>query len=108
MASCRDIDRLAQRIRRIVAGNTCLAAAVRRYIDATFADPSPSTLAAVLAEPVTSESAPLCELIFFPNLDLQLEIEDFLLAKRFEASDEAALVRCFQTQPPVAGFYYGK
>ena len=108
MASCRDIDRLAERIRRFMIGQTCPGSALRRYIDETFSNPSPSALAAVLAAPVTGESAPLFELIFFPDLALQLEIEDFLLAQRFEPPDEVALARCFQSRPLEAGFSYGE
>lgn len=74
-AGRRSVD---DRLREILAAGLDLTAETVRFIDSTFSHPSAAELAAILADEAAPERDSLLELLFSPDEDLQIEVEDLL------------------------------
>ena len=63
------------------------------YIDSTFLTPSLPELAEILGDESNCETDSLLELIFFPDLTLQVQLEDLLESADFKIEDEEIIFR---------------
>lgn len=75
---------LAQWLRSVLAQGLPQTESVSEYIEATFGT---TDLAAIIAEEATGEVDSLLELIFFPDMDLQIRYESHWGAESFSTSD---------------------
>lgn len=86
------LDPLAAAIRRLFDGHIVLSADAKHYIDSTLSHPTPEELAAVLADDGHPEHDPLMEMICFPEVAFQVEIEPMAQALRCNDDDLARLL----------------
>ena len=63
------------------------------YIDSTFSTPSLPELSEILCDESNCETDSLLELIFFPDLSLQVQLEDLLESADFRVEDEGIISR---------------
>jgi hypothetical protein len=85
MASATASARIAAHLREILEAGLDLTPETLSFIDSTFSHPSAAELAAILGDDAAPERDSLLELLFSPDEDLQLALEDFLDARQ-EAS----------------------
>jgi hypothetical protein len=84
--------RLARHITNIIAGGFRLTDDVWDFISATDAEPNPAYLKSLLKPPISDESEPLLELIFFPDETMQARLEVALNRQTVSARDEGQLI----------------
>ncbi len=90
---------------RIVAGienGGRLSRRVLGYIETSLFSPDPDSLAAFLADDDDCERDSLLDLIFFPDHDLQIDIEPLLESRIFSREDEETLDRLLVNQTVTA------
>jgi hypothetical protein len=66
------------------------------YIDSTFACPGANNFREILAGSGDCETEPLLDLIFFPNIEMQEQLEPVLAAHGFDDNDVENLIRALQ------------
>ena len=91
---------LADKIKSILARGFTLNEAAVHYIDSTFSNPSSESLQAIIHEDDAGEVGPLYELLFFPDLSVQLELEDLLNGEAYTKGDEETILRMLALQLP--------
>lgn len=91
---------LADKIKSILARGFTLNEDAVHYIDSTFSNPTSESLQAIIHEDDTGEVGPLYELLFFPDLSVQLELEDLLNRAAYTKGDEETILRMLTLQLP--------
>ena len=90
---------LADRILDCLSRKITLSDDVIHYIDSTFSSPTADDLQKILQDDGDCEKDPLIELLFFPDENLQIELEDILENHRYSKQDEAILQACLSAEP---------
>ena len=88
MTSINKAKLLADRILKILEDGIFLSDEVIHYIDSTFSNPSIGELKDILQDDTNCEKDSLVELLFFPDRQLQYQLEDLLENETFEKEDE--------------------
>ncbi|MCG6908513.1 MAG: hypothetical protein LJE94_00140 [Deltaproteobacteria bacterium] len=97
---------MAEKIRQYVEKGILPGPDVRHYIASTFSHPTRRDLQTILNDRGNCERETLLELIFFPDLELQVALEDTIEAGRFHRDAEADVLRRLMRKKPVAAFFY--
>ncbi len=79
---------LADEILKILSNGLTLGSDVIHYIDSTFSNPSIEELKDILQDDTNCEKDSLVELLFFPDMQLQYQLEELLENEAFEKEDE--------------------
>ena len=79
---------LADEILKILSNGLTLSNDVIHYIDSTFSNPGIDELEEILGDDSNCEKDSLVELLFFPDEQLQYQLEDLLENRQFEKEDE--------------------
>jgi hypothetical protein len=79
---------LADEILKILSKGLTLGSDVIHYIDSTFSNPSIEELKDILQDDSNCEKDSLIELLFFPDKQLQYQLEELLENETFEKEDE--------------------
>ncbi len=87
-ATSEDRRHLLVRIIEALENGGGLTDAILDYIDASLFPPEPDRLASFLADDTNSERDSLLDLIFFPDLAVQMDLEPLLEASRCSAGDK--------------------
>jgi len=90
---------LAQRIREIFRAGLHADADTLHYIRTVFSDPGLPELAEILEDDDNAENCSLTELLFFPDENLQMELEDLLEQQNFETEDLRNILDCLYAEP---------
>ena len=88
MTSTNKCRLLSDKILEILENGILLSDEVIHYIDSTFANPSIEELKEVLKDDSNCEKDSLIELLFFPDKQLQYQIEALLESQQFEKENE--------------------
>ena len=88
MTSMDKAKLLADRILEILENGILLSDEVVHYIDSTFSNPSIEELKDILQDDTNCEKDSLIELLFFPDKQLQNQLEDLLENETFKEEDE--------------------
>lgn len=100
------VIRLAEKIRTLFGRGLEISADSLQYINATFSFPTAAQVGAICADPGNCERYPLLELLFFPDRNIQAELEEMLSRWHYGDKDPAALVDCLGRQPLRVRFYF--
>ncbi len=98
--------RLAERIAALLAEGIRLDPTVLHYIDSTFCEPTPETVADLLAGGPDGDAGPLIELIFFPDEAFQARLEPLLEAERFIPADEGPVLEALRHLRPETRLHF--
>ena len=90
---------LAARLLAVFQQGFELSPEVVHYIDSTFFHPSREELQTIMRDESNAELDSLRELLVFPDLSIQLEIESLLAQAPFGAGDETHLIEALCAQP---------
>ncbi|MFY9941220.1 MAG: hypothetical protein WAK57_03530 [Desulfobacterales bacterium] len=96
------VERVVERIIRVLTEGVDLGSEAWHFIESTFPDTSASDLADLMVAGEDVEAAPLIELLFFPDERLQTRLEGLLSCLVLEAGAETAVADRLQAQKPVA------
>jgi len=88
MDSEEKCERLADEIRSILGDGITLSNDVVHYIDSTFSNPTTKELQTILHDDSNCEKDSLMELLFFPDVSLQLQVEQLLEDFQLGETDE--------------------
>ena len=97
---------LADRILEILDQGVVLGDEVIQYIDSTFSNPTTEELNGILQDESNCEKEPLVELLFFPDEDIQVQLEEFLEDIRFERKDEEEVLNYLCQKPLLIVFHF--
>lgn len=90
------IQILVNAIAHLMDRGITLDDAAVHYIDSTFACPGAEDFRQILADAGNCETETLYELIFFPDLRMQEQLEPVLAAHVFDGNDVEAVIRAIQ------------
>jgi len=93
MTMPQHLKQLEHAIESIWRRGLALSPDALHYIDSTFSTPSLPELAEILGDESNCETDSLLELIFFPDLPLQVQLEDLLENADFRVEDEEIISR---------------
>ena len=88
MDSEEKCHRLADKIRSILGDGITLSTDVVHYIDSTFSNPTTEELQTILHDDSNCEKDSLMELLFFPDVSMQLQVEQLLEDFQLGETDE--------------------
>ena len=91
---------LAEKIKAILARGFMLSDDAVHYIDSTFSNPSTESLHSIIKDDDGSEIEPFYELLFFPDVSMQMELEDILNQDGFTKEDEKTVLQMLTAQLP--------
>jgi hypothetical protein len=97
---------LADKILEILDEGMVLGDEVIQYIDSTFFNPTIEELKNILQEDSSCEKESLVELLFFPDENIQLELEEFLEDNCFEQEDEKKVLKYLCQKPLLIVFHF--
>ncbi|MCU0559294.1 MAG: hypothetical protein MUD16_03795 [Desulfobacterales bacterium] len=95
-----ELERLAARIRAILARGVTASPQVMGFIESTLPLGGPPKIASALADACAGEAEPVLALLFFPEESLQAEIEELLAGRALTAADEQRLAARL-AEPPL-------
>ena len=96
------VERVAAEIIRVLGEGYDLGPEAWHFIQSTFPDNSAAQLAELMTAGEDLEAAPLVELLFFPDEDLQVRLEGMLSSLLLQPQDQAAVVARLAARGPVA------
>lgn len=97
---------LGEKIAELIRNGITLTDDVIHYIDSTFLTPSAEALSRILADPSNCEAETLCELIFYPDRQMQLTIEPALTEASYNEADvESAASYLMQQKQDIAVYF---
>jgi hypothetical protein len=99
MESVDKCDRLADEIKKILAGGISLSSDVIHYIDSTFSNPTVSELQSVLQDDSNCEKDSLMELLFFPDESMQVQLEEVLENLQIREQDKNGVLDSLRRKP---------
>jgi hypothetical protein len=101
MSTIEKCNQLANKIRQILNNGITLDGDVVHYIDSTFSNPTVEELQAILHDESNCEKDSLIDLLFFPDSNMQLELEEMLENFQLEKQDETCVLEALgqETQP---------
>ena len=97
---------LADEILKILHRGITLGSEVVHYIDSTFANPSIDELREILQDDSDCEKDSLVELLFFPDKQLQYQLEDLLEKEAFKKKDEKEILEHLYRNPLELEFHF--
>ncbi len=97
---------LAEKIKAILARGFMLSDDAVHYIDSTFSNPSTESLHSIIKDDDGSEIEPLYELLFFPDVSMQMDLEDILNQNDFTKEDEKTVLQMLTAQLPETPVYF--
>jgi hypothetical protein len=97
---------LADRILEILNEGIPLSDEVIHYIDSTFSNPTIEALKNILQDDSNCEKESLVELLFFPDENIQVQLEEFLEDNSFEQEDEEKVLTYLCQKPLLIGFHF--
>lgn len=97
---------LADEILKILSKGLTLGSEVIQYIDSTFSNPSIEELKEILQDDSNCEKDSLVELLFFPDVSLQYQLEDLLEDQQFEKKDEKEVLDHLCRNPLAVRFHF--
>ena len=97
---------LADRIIEIFEEGIFLSDEVIQYIDSTFSNPSIEELEDILQDDTNCEKDSLIELLFFPDKQLQYQLEELLENGAFEEEDEKEVLDHLCRNPLELEFHF--
>ena len=83
---------LGEKVSELIRNGITLTNDVMHYIDSTFLTPSAEALNRILADPSDCEAETLCELIFYPDRQMQLKLEPALTENSYDEADVESAV----------------
>ena len=95
---------LADEILKILRKGLTLSTDVVNYIDSTFSNPSLEELINILQDDSNCEKDSLVELLFFPDENMQVHLEEILEDTCFEQEDEEKVLN-YMCRKPLTVFY---
>ncbi len=97
---------LGEKVSELIRNGITLTDDVKHYIDSTFLTPSAEALSRILADPSDCEAETLCELIFYPDLQMQLKLEPALTKNAYNEADvESAVSYLMQQKQEIAVYF---
>jgi len=90
------IQILESEIMRLLDRGITLDDATVHYIDSTFACPGAKNFQEILADSGNCETETLLDLIFFPNIEMQEQLEPVLASHGFDDNDVESVIRALQ------------
>lgn len=96
---------LADEILKILRKGLTLSAEVVNYIDSTFSNPTLEELISILQDDSNCEKDSLVELLFFPDENVQVHLEEILEDNLFEQEDEERVLN-YLCRKPFAVLYH--
>jgi hypothetical protein len=97
---------LADKILEILDEGISLSDQVIQYIDSTFSNPTIEELEIILQDDSNCEKDSLVELLFFPDENIQVQLEEFLEDNSFEREDEEKVLNYLCQRPLVVSFHF--
>ena len=97
---------LADEILKILGKGITLGSDVIHYIDSTFSNPSIEELKEILQDDTNCEKDSLVELLFFPGMQLQYQLEELLGIETFEKKDEKEVLDHLCRNPLELEFHF--
>ena len=97
---------LADEILKILSNGLTLSDEVIHYIDSTFANPSIEEIKDILQDDTNCEKDSLVELLFFPDKQLQYQLEELLENETFEKEDEKEVLDHLCRNPLELEFHF--
>ena len=97
---------LADKILEILDEGLPLSDQVIQYIDSTFSNPTIEALKNILQDDSNCEKDSLVELLFFPDENIQVQLEEFLEDNSFEGEDEEKVLNYLCQRPLVVSFHF--
>jgi len=97
---------LADKILEILNEGIPLSDEVVQYIDSTFSNPTIEELNNILQDDSNCEKESLVELLFFPDENIQLQLEEFLENDSFEQEDEEKILNYLCQKPLLIVFHF--
>ena len=99
MTNTEKCRRLADEIRSCFGSDLTIDRHARQYIDACLAGISLEEVGHLIGDSPDANTAPLLDLIFFPDEALQMRLEPLLEKEMYDLSDEARVVALLETKP---------
>lgn len=99
-----DLADLAARIREILMRGMAVSPDVLGFIESSLPISRPVDLAAALADESAAECEPVAALLFFPDEEVQLEIEEILVGRSVTFEDEQLLAGRLAAPTPQVSF----
>ena len=99
-----ELAELATRIRELLMLGLTLSPEVVGFIESTLPVSRPEELAALLADETAAECEPVISLLFFPEEELQIEIEEILAGRSLTCEDEQQLAERLARPLPQVSF----
>lgn len=90
--------RLARRIIGIIAAGFKLSDQAWHFISTTAPKPDPDGLKALLKPPYSDDSEPVVQLLFYPDEQMQIELEVSLAREPVSEDDQRCLIACLERQ----------
>ena len=106
MASMNTCKLLADKILEILDEGISLSDQVIQYIDSTFSNPTIEALKNILQDDSNCEKDSLVELLFFPDENIQIQLEEFLEDNSLEREDEEKVLNYLCQRPLVVSFHF--
>jgi hypothetical protein len=97
---------LADKVLEILEEGILLSDAVIQYIDSTFSNPRIAELQEILKDDSNCEKDSLIELLFFPDKQLQYQLEELLESEAFEKEDEKEVLHHLCKNPLDIEFHF--
>jgi hypothetical protein len=97
---------LADEIFKILSKGLTLGSDVVQYIDSTFANPSIGEIIDILQDDTNCERDSLIELLFFPDVQLQYQLEELLENETFGKEDEKEVLDYLCRNPLELEFHF--
>jgi len=91
MKADENLVKLFQSLRKNLREGICLDKNVIDYIYATFSNSDPESILEIISDEFDVERDALLELIFYPGMSLQLQVEEIIERERFHPADEKKL-----------------
>ena len=97
---------LAKKIDEILKNGLDLSVDVLHYIDSTFSNPSIEELEKIIKDESNCEKDSLVELIFSPDEEIQIQLEDLLESEDFQKEDEEKVLKLLFLQQPETTIHF--
>ncbi|MDM8514890.1 hypothetical protein QUF76_01730 [Desulfobacterales bacterium HSG16] len=110
------VKQLIEQIKSLLSKGIYLDKETIHFIDSTFFNPGPEELHKILSTAADStdfsdhqfdaEIDSLLQLLFFPDENFQVKIEDTIESSFFSKEDECLVIRYFSNHPPTACIFF--
>ena len=87
---------LGDEIAKLIQAGIVLSDSVLHYIDSTFSTPSAKDFLQILSDPNSCEGQTVYELLFFPDEQLQKQLESILETQTYDDEDVEDVITCLK------------